>query len=143
MSDYKLPETAVHANPPMEGAYASVRGWHHPVTNELLVSVQGLLAPNVKAAEPVLEASADTVTKTPQSEDGGEQTGEPSATGDLFSFEKTAEGVKVAILAPNQHKYTKWMVNGTAIDQTGNEVVIPEGSEFTAKSSKGEFTGKV
>ena len=142
MSDYKLPETAVHTQPPIEGAYASTRGWHHPITNELLVSVQGLLVANVKAAEPVLTPSEDTVTKTPQVDDGGEQTGQPSATGDLFSFEKTAEGVKVTILAPNQHKWTKWTVNGAAIDQTGNEVVIPEGAEFTAKSSKGEFTGK-
>lgn len=37
------PRPPVHAKPPIVGAIATAMGWRHPKTNELLVSVRGLL----------------------------------------------------------------------------------------------------
>lgn len=169
MSEYRLPENAIHFLPPIEGAVASELGWHHPVTNELLVSIRGLVANNDMAETKKDSLEDETVSKgsevpdqveqpdgdgeTPPEEKPeettepvveettgpGEETTGPAA---LFSTEKVDGGVKVTILPPNQHLRTKWTVNGQAYDGSGNEIICQEGDEFVAKSAKGEFKGK-
>ena len=172
MSEYRLPENAIHFLPPIEGAVASELGWHHPVTNELLVSIRGLVVNNDMAETKKDSLEDETVSKGSEVPDGDgetppeekpeettepvvEETTEPvveETTGPdeettepaapLFSTEEVDGGVKVTILPPNQHLRTKWTVNGQAYDGSGNEIICQEGDEFVAKSAKGEFKGK-
>lgn len=161
---YKLPEGSHYLRPPIEGAIATEQGWRHPETNELLVAVRGLPI-NDMAETPetpvVSESISNDVTQPPgvdtppvvtlgDSEEppvnaGSASQNETKKDDDapaLFSYETVEGGIEVTILAPNQHKYTKWVVGGVEIAEKGNTIVVQAGVEFTAKSPKGEFSGK-
>lgn len=160
---YKLPEGSHYLRPPIEGAIATAEGWRHPKTNELLIAVRGLptndmaetpVPPDVSESisndvtlppvgdasptDPLTDNAAPANTTDSASQDEAKKDDEAP----LFSFENVEGGIEVTILAPNQHKYTKWTVAGVEIAEKGNTIVVQAGAEFTAKSPKGEFTGK-
>lgn len=58
----------IHANPPILGAIPTAMGWRHPQTNELLVSVRGLLDLHDNGAAPSPAVIQSTVSS--QTEDG-------------------------------------------------------------------------
>ena len=127
----KLPR--VHAKPPVPGAIPTLMGWRHPQTNELLVSVRGLLddkaiaalaeeSQSTVSAEPVAESSVETLVQenvltategsSSDSGEGGEgeaqETEQPQAAFEydnaLFKFEKTsAAGVVKVTLRAPNH----------------------------------------
>ena len=154
----------VHANPPIEGAIPTAHGWRHPVTDELLVSVRGLVDDNgstpatpakvdtvppsaevVVPAEPVVVTEpavpAEPVVVTEPAEPA-----EPVAfDNSLFKFEKSGKDgiVQVTLRAPNHHAYTKWVVDGAEIEGVrGNVTEFEIGTAFTANNAKGTFNGQ-
>lgn len=52
----------IHANPPVLGAIPTAMGWRHPQTNELLVSVRGLLDLHDNGSVPALATIQSTVS---------------------------------------------------------------------------------
>lgn len=52
----------IHANPPILGAIPTAMGWRHPQTNELLVSVRGLLDLHDNGAAPSPAVIQSTVS---------------------------------------------------------------------------------
>ena len=88
MSEYRLPENAIHFLPPIEGAVASELGWHHPVTNELLVSIRGLVVNNDMAETKKDSLEDETVSKGSEVPDQVEQ---PDGDGETPPEEKPEE----------------------------------------------------
>lgn len=138
--------TQMHRKPPIQGAIASALGWHHPKTNELLVSIRGLpINGNAETVKKDEELETDppqalaVTAPTPPDEDDGDDAGEsdPAAA---FSVTTVEDGVAISIVKPFNHKSTTWKVNGVAVETKGNDITVPAGSVVVANSAKGEFT---
>ena len=139
---YQLPESSPYLRPPVEGAVATESGWRHPITNELLVAVRGLLLNNSGGA-PTPPPKAETLLEPETIVDRAPEV-VLSTLDELGIFSKVVVdgGVEVSINPPNQHKWTKWVVNGVKSDVTGNTITVKEGDEFASSSPKGDFSGK-
>lgn len=133
---YERPSSPAHLRPPVEGAVASAQGWHHPVTNELLVSARGLLDNDIVAAA-VVAPQADTGSDVEGDGDG--PVGE-DAEAVVYETQATEAGVVITLVKPYNHKFTTWTVDGVASDVKGNEITVPAGSVVVSSSAKGEFT---
>lgn len=133
---YERPGSPAHMRPPVKGAVASALGWHHPASNELLVSARGLLINDI-GTSPAVGHQADMGSDV----DGdGDSLASSDSESIVYETQTTNVGVVITLVKPYNHKSTSWTVNGALSEVKGNEITVPTGSVVVSSSAKGEFT---